>query len=347
MLKKKGRRPNSYYENLKNKDISNNIYLNTDNCIIDLQDISKNLPKKRGRKPKGGKIVENKNIITNNKIIPNIILHLKCKISELNMLTNIYDPNIKIIKNFNIENNINNNKLVFKYLENNSLNETDFMNVDKISCKNDLHIIDNILEGSIDNSVNNINNSILENFDNKISSSPVKNKCNVNKNLSNKINELSKKFKTENSICKSACFWCTYDFDNEPVMIPKYELKGTIYGYGHFCSPECAVAYLMNEHIDSSNKFERYYLLNNLYGSINNYSENIKLAPNPYYTLDKYYGNLTIQEYRQLLKSERLLITLEKPLSKLLPEVCEENNENILTNKIVTRNNFKIKQKNC
>jgi hypothetical protein len=48
-----------------------------------------------------------------------------------------------------------------------------------------------------------------------------------------------------------------------------------------------------------------------------------------------------------LLKSERLLVVLEKPLSKLLPEVYEENNENILTNKIVTKNNFKIKQKNC
>lgn len=329
MLKKKGRRPNSYYENLKINDLSNNVFSNIDNGEIDLSDISKNLPKKRGRKPKGGKIVENKNVMINEKIIPNIILHLKCKISEFNVLKNTYDPNIEIIKNFDFDNN---KKLVFEYLEDNSSNE--------------VSIIDNI---GIDNTDSiNIKSS---NFDNIHSEYNLKmknpEKCNISKNLFNKINELSKKFKTENPICKSACFWCTCDFDNEPVMIPKYELKGTIYSYGHFCSPECAVAYLMNEHIDSSNKFERYYLLNNLYGSINNYSENIKLAPNPYYTLDKYYGNLTIQEYRQLLKSERLLITLEKPLSKLLPEVCEENNENILTNKIVTRNNFKIKQKNC
>ena len=54
MLKKKGRRPNSYYENLKKQDISNNYYIDI-NTKENL-DISKNLPKKRGRKPKGGKI---------------------------------------------------------------------------------------------------------------------------------------------------------------------------------------------------------------------------------------------------------------------------------------------------
>ena len=326
MLKKKGRRPNSYYENLKKQDISNNysIDINKEENL----DISKNLPKKRGRKPKGGKIVENKNIILNDKVVPNIILHLNCKISDLNIIENSYNPNIIQVKNYNIENN---NKLVFEYLE------------DKENLDTSLNY----------NKKNEINYNQIKNFEtdkdclNEIKNDKMLDKTNINKNLSNKIKELSKKFKPENPICKSACFWCTCDFDNDPILIPKYELKNIIYGYGHFCSPECAVAYLMNEHIDSTSKFERYYLLNNLYGNINNYSENIKLAPNPFYTLDKYYGNLSIQEYRQLLKSERLLVVLEKPLSKLLPEVYEENNENILTNKIVTKNNFKIKQKNC
>ena len=55
MLKKKGRKPKSYYENLKLMEISNN-NLNYNN----ISDISVNLPKKRGRKPKGGKIIEEK-----------------------------------------------------------------------------------------------------------------------------------------------------------------------------------------------------------------------------------------------------------------------------------------------
>ena len=68
-------------------------------------------------------------------------------------------------------------------------------------------------------------------------------------------------------------------------------------------------------------------MLNNLYGKIYNYEKNIKPAPSPYYTLDKYYGNLTIEEYRKLLKNERLMMVVDKPLTKILPELFEENNE--------------------
>ena len=53
-------------------------------------------PKKRGRKPKGGKIIsKNEKSISSNNIITNIILHLKCKKSDLNecFSTNIqYNP---------------------------------------------------------------------------------------------------------------------------------------------------------------------------------------------------------------------------------------------------------------
>ena len=49
--------------------------------------------------------------------------------------------------------------------------------------------------------------------------------------------------------------------------------------YGCFCSPECACAYLNKEHIDSSTFWERYALLNNIYGKIYEHDENIKPAP--------------------------------------------------------------------
>lgn len=129
---------------------------------------------------------------------------------------------------------------------------------------------------------------------------------------------------------KSACFWCTYDFDNIPCHIPKYELDDTIYGYGSFCRPECAVAYLMKENIDDSTKFERYQLLNQIYSKIYGCKKNIKPAPNPYYLLDKYYGNLTIQEYRKLLKTEHLLLVIDKPLTRILPELHEDNEDMIM-----------------
>jgi hypothetical protein len=138
------------------------------------------------------------------------------------------------------------------------------------------------------------------------------------------------KFKLHNNDVldkKSDCFWCNYGFANPPIFIPKNERNGIIQVYGCFCSPECAVAYLKSEAIDTSTMWERYALLNNIYSKIYNYTKNIKPAPNPYYTLDKYYGNLTIQEYRKLLSNDRLLFVVDKPLTKIMPELYEENNE--------------------
>ena len=70
----------------------------------------KKINKKRGRKPKGGKII--KNIIKNNtkqEIKPNIILHLKCSLKDLNNETEIlnkgYTPEVHNVESFNIENN--------------------------------------------------------------------------------------------------------------------------------------------------------------------------------------------------------------------------------------------------
>jgi hypothetical protein len=54
---------------------------------------------------------------------------------------------------------------------------------------------------------------------------------------------------------------------------------------------------------------------------------NIHPAPNPYYTLQKFYGNLSIQEYRRLTQSDNHhLIVLERPLTRILPELHEESN---------------------
>lgn len=129
---------------------------------------------------------------------------------------------------------------------------------------------------------------------------------------------------------KSACFWCTCDFDNAPCRIPKYEIDGTIHGYGSFCRPECGVAYLFREPLDDSTKFARYQLMNEIYGPVYKYKKNIKPAPDPYYLLDKFYGNMSIQEYRKLLKTDHLLLVVDKPLTRVLPELHEDTDETIL-----------------
>jgi hypothetical protein len=137
-------------------------------------------------------------------------------------------------------------------------------------------------------------------------------------------------YKNSNPDKKSACFWCTYDYDNPPCYIPKYDIDGQLFGYGSFCRPECAVAFLMKESIDDSTKFERYHLLNQIYSKIYDFKKNIKPAPNPYYLLDKFYGNLTIQEYRKLLKTEHMLLVIDKPMTRILPELHEDSEDFIL-----------------
>ena len=78
--------------------------------------------------------------------------------------------------------------------------------------------------------------------------------------------------------------------------------------------------------------------------------KNVKPAPNPHYTLDKYYGNLSIQQYRKLLNKERIYMVVDKPMTKILPELYEENNEipnvynNLLDNKLSSVNNFRLKR---
>ena len=103
----------------------------------------------------------------------------------------------------------------------------------------------------------------------------------------------------------------------------------------------------MKENIDDSVKFERYHMLNQIYGKVYNYTKNIKPSPNPYYLLDKFYGNLSIQEYRKLLKSDHMLLVIDKPMTRILPELHEDNNkfEPLYNNKMMMRKNNHIDKK--
>ena len=82
-----------------------------------------------------------------------------------------------------------------------------------------------------------------------------------NKLINYKLKELEIILHTNNvNDKKSACFYCTYSFEHLQFYIPKSYDSNGYKVYGCFCSPECATAFLFNEHIDSSVKFERYYL---------------------------------------------------------------------------------------
>ena len=85
--------------------------------------------------------------------------------------------------------------------------------------------------------------------------------------------------------------------------------------------------------------WNRYSLLNIIYGEIYNYEKNIKPAPNPYYTLDKYYGNLNISEWRKLLNNDELMVVtiMSKILQKFMRKIMRPN----ITNNLLNINNLK------
>jgi hypothetical protein len=281
--------------------------------------------KKRGRKPKGGKIIQQTlPVFEQKENKPNIILHLKCCLKDL-QTSGDYNSNFTCsnIDSFQFSGT---NDLSYEII--NKPDECYFLNNSQAESSNTTNIA-NLSTPA------NLSYTDVQQDD----------ACET-KEIWRKLKTLEHNLHLNNvSDKKSACFWCSYDFDNPPIYIPKNFIKDAYQVYGCFCSPECAVAHLMEENIDSSTKFERYYLINHIYSKIYQHSKNIKPAPNPHYMLDKYYGNLSIQEYRSLLKSERLFLIVDKPLTRILPEFHEDNDDFIINNKIIPSNNFQLKKR--
>jgi len=74
----------SLNNNENNNENVNENENNNENNNEDNNDADKPIPKKRGRKPKGGKIIQQVVPISNNvETKPNVILHLKCSLKDL------------------------------------------------------------------------------------------------------------------------------------------------------------------------------------------------------------------------------------------------------------------------
>ena len=128
---------------------------------------------------------------------------------------------------------------------------------------------------------------------------------------------------------QSDCFWCTCPFDVDACHILKYGQNGEICGRGAYCSPECACAGLFsNSGIDESEKYDSYQLMNYCYRRVDDgVAEDISIrpAPSPHYILDKFLGNMTAEEFRAMnRKSEHLLYMLDRPITRVMPEIHEE-----------------------
>jgi hypothetical protein len=334
--------------------VSNNIIAIIDEPepVIESSEI---LVKKRGRKPKGGKlVVKSADVGEKTQPIANIILHLKCSTTDLvehnhtisQLVTDplIYNPAIPpSIMTYNSTESsafsLYDNAIIS--LQNNAggitqpttdhSNESTGVETPKLA-SNPLENINYAYSESVinNNQPNNVN--ICQSCNEKMEIADNNEEENIYiKDINAKLKKIKiQLYKNTDPDKKSACFWCTYSYDNPPCYIPKYEMDDQIHGYGSFCRPECAVGFLMKENIDDSTKFERYHLLNQMYSKVYGYKKNIKPAPNPYYLLDKFYGNLSIQEYRKLLKTEHMLLVIDKPMTRILPELHEDSEDFIM-----------------
>jgi hypothetical protein len=323
--------------------------------------------KKRGRKPKAGFILNSGSGLYDTSEVPNIILHLKCHLSDLKTNESIsnygYTPAISEVESYTLTSN---------YLQSSDVYQTQNIDGgggggcgggcgggghddhddddDDDEITNDLEnnksaaLANVILDTSQASHANPVPVKRIEATDSAIQVINQRNQ----KEIMKKINRLKYSFHNGEAIQtkinhKSACFWDTCDFDGPIYYIPIMIVNGVFQVSGCYCSPECAVAALLKEPLDTSCKFERLHLLHLLYGTSG--SKGFKPAPNPNYLLDKYYGNLTIQEYRALLKGSQMIHIVNKPLTHILPELYEDNNDFLVNSKVIPTNTLKMKKK--
>ena len=340
--------------------------------LVTPNQIHKNqINKKRGRKPKAGLMSNTSSNLSDITEVPNIILHLKCHMSDLKTNDSIsnygYTPAIEEVESYSMSNihssdigNLNkedddDNENQCEYDDNDNYQNHSFEPKRDSSSISSSSII-----SAAASSASNCAGAAVAPATNATSASAAAASAsmmtrNINiiqernsKEIMKKINRLKYSFHNGESLQskinhKSACFWDTCDFEAQMYYIPVMIVNDIFQVYGCFCSAECAVAFLLKEPIDTSTKFERLHLIQLLYG--NPSGRGIKPAPNPYYLLDKYYGNLTIQEYRQLLKGPQLIHIVNKPLTHILPELYEDNNDFLVNSKVIPTNNLKLKKR--
>ena len=319
---KRGRKPKvqvteAMAETLETKTVTDDLGVNEE-----IQVLTPSGPKKRGRKPKGGKIVPQMSAFFPAKETrTNVILHLKCYLKDLND-----DAANNEIDCFSFSRELN-----YDMIKQDSDAEAAAL------ASSNTTTTTTFLQPDDENDVNN-EQLHLHNHSNAL----------VNmKEIWKKLKVLEHDLHVNNVANKKHyCYWDTCEFDNPPIYIIKHFIDGSYEVEDCYCSPECAVAALFKKtNIDSSTKFERYHLMNHVYGKIFNYTKNIKPAPNPHYTLEKFDGNLTIQEWRALLNNERLFLVIDKPLTRVMPEIHDDNDEFIINNKIIPSNTYKVKKR--
>jgi hypothetical protein len=106
------------------------------------------------------------------------------------------------------------------------------------------------------------------------------------------------------------CFWCCNTFEGRPCVIPLRYLDSVWNVYGNFCTPQCTMAYLLSEILDTHVRWERIALLNRLYGA----QCNGRIYPAPSReTLQKFGGPISDADFRRICEEQCIRVDIQIP----------------------------------
>ena len=108
------------------------------------------------------------------------------------------------------------------------------------------------------------------------------------------------------------CYWCSHAFENAPCFLPTKEENDVYHVYGNFCTPQCGLAYLLNEHLDSHVRWERMSLLHRMYRPVGSPAGRLYPAP-PRECLLSFGGTHTYQSFRAIIEKSSVRIDIQKP----------------------------------
>ena len=130
--------------------------------------------------------------------------------------------------------------------------------------------------------------------------------------------------KNKINICEKTnivCWWCTYNFDTQPLCMPDHYKNGFYYVFGNYCSFACMLAY--NEDMDDYRKSVRSALIKQLYCEIFQCDEiNIKRA-GPREILEKFGGIMSINKFRDQSTVSKVIKMSIPPMIPLISDYEE------------------------
>lgn len=107
-----------------------------------------------------------------------------------------------------------------------------------------------------------------------------------------------------------ACFWCCETFQGRPCVIPSGIQEDVWQVYGSFCTPQCGMAYLLSELLDTHTRWERIALLNRLYGA----QTNGRVYPAPSReALQRFGGPISGDDFRAMCEQQRVRVDISLP----------------------------------